>query len=359
MIRQIKCERVRELLSEYIDGVLEWHLSEIIDDHLLTCHNCAEELRSLEKLVNTLNNLKKVEAPEDFVEKVHERIKPKTSFFDIIFNLFLSLIGTVRDFFTMPRLKLSFQFAAATVMVILTVFSVKELTKQPSHMPSESKKADFEGLVEKSGKDAYLPVEDAYTPPERDWEDSSIERENDLNETIESRVFIIALVINTEALDQPIHQFSERQREVGKKKASASGNERFSMNNRSLSEAMKSKNQAPPPQPMKLTKEERKRKQVHVGSAAPKDETVVSPWHSTVTKIQNLIESVEGSVTTFSYDEHSSMPQVIHALIPARNFTLFLEKLKDIGMLKETLPHVPEQGDLSIPIAIELFFSEK
>jgi len=71
------CEKIRELFSEYIDGVLDKANTDLVEEHLSKCEACREELNKLIKMLGVLKNLKKEDTPPDFLETLQERIRQR------------------------------------------------------------------------------------------------------------------------------------------------------------------------------------------------------------------------------------------------------------------------------------------
>ncbi len=71
------CEKIRELFSEYIDGVLDKANTDLVEEHLSKCEACREELNKLIKMLEILKNLKKEDTPPNFLETLHERIRQR------------------------------------------------------------------------------------------------------------------------------------------------------------------------------------------------------------------------------------------------------------------------------------------
>jgi len=70
----MECSRFKELFSDHIDGTLDEQTRRMLEGHLAVCEHCAEELRELRACVSALGSLEKVQAPADFLHRVHERI---------------------------------------------------------------------------------------------------------------------------------------------------------------------------------------------------------------------------------------------------------------------------------------------
>jgi len=79
------CEKIRELFSEYIDGVLDKANTDLVEEHLSKCEPCRKELNKLIKMLEILKNLKKEDTPPDFLETLQERIRQRKAL-----NIFLN-----------------------------------------------------------------------------------------------------------------------------------------------------------------------------------------------------------------------------------------------------------------------------
>jgi len=88
----MKCAGIKQLLSEYIDGVLDAQTRTGIKEHIATCAGCQKEMEELKVLVEDLGSLKHAKAPDDFLDRLHERIEPRSGFGKII-KRYLFLCG--------------------------------------------------------------------------------------------------------------------------------------------------------------------------------------------------------------------------------------------------------------------------
>lgn len=69
----MNCERVRELLSDYLNGDLPLPERVLLEQHIETCSSCRAELRKLEKVRSILVSFPVVEPPPDFARRVLAR----------------------------------------------------------------------------------------------------------------------------------------------------------------------------------------------------------------------------------------------------------------------------------------------
>ena len=121
----MECVRAKELLSEYVDGILDETTKERLGVHLSGCKNCRHDLDALKKMMTELNRLEPVKPPLDFLDRIHERLEPSTGFFAILKKLFFPL-----------RIKLPLELAAAAAVALIIVGVIRiqnnqTVTRQP------------------------------------------------------------------------------------------------------------------------------------------------------------------------------------------------------------------------------------
>ncbi|HAV43193.1 TPA: hypothetical protein DCX15_04185 [bacterium] len=121
----MECKEIRELLSPYLDGILEWQEREKIEDHLKLCPKCQEELNALKKTVDLLSSLEEVEPPPHLLERVKEKIQTESPL-----KRFLEVL-------TIPRWKIPVEaMGLAAVFLLIIIIGPKVYFK--SIRPSET-----------------------------------------------------------------------------------------------------------------------------------------------------------------------------------------------------------------------------
>lgn len=115
------CDRVRNLLSAYMDGYLSPEETERVKTHLEECQRCREELDSLQATVDLVRCLPIVTAPRSF-EVAVPRLIPRPAFF-----------GTLRLATAVAAVFLAFFFTADVTH--LFVESVPTQVCQPEVTP--------------------------------------------------------------------------------------------------------------------------------------------------------------------------------------------------------------------------------
>lgn len=306
----MECKEIKKLLSEYIDDTLDMQMKMLIEEHLATCKACSEELVSLKAYIKELSSLKEVEAPEDFLEKVHERVEQRFKFEKIMRKLFFPI-----------RIKVPLKLVAvvATVLLAIAITNMIQPIRRILYVPLAPETAKIgkkrieeykELALEKGVAKPVAVSEELITPPSR--KEKPIE---------------LALLIRPE---EPAITSRLKQTIYAKRPAET---------------------------------EERKMKEVERTTKALVDEEVIdkdiialpSPYLTeALSKVKNLIELVEGKVISVKYEKETNLPQYITTQIPAINYSTFLEKLGQFGDLQKPLPSEAAKGKESLRLRIKL-----
>ncbi|QZY56577.1 DUF4349 domain-containing protein [Crassaminicella profunda] len=70
----MRCTEMEEMISLYIDDLLDEHTKEMMDDHLKECLKCRSEYETLMKHIHLCNELPMVDLPEGFENDLHESL---------------------------------------------------------------------------------------------------------------------------------------------------------------------------------------------------------------------------------------------------------------------------------------------
>lgn len=71
----MRCHEAQELMSEYIDGVLDPSDQERVDRHIQGCPECRSELDALKMVVDLVRDLPLVEPPQEFRPELRKRLE--------------------------------------------------------------------------------------------------------------------------------------------------------------------------------------------------------------------------------------------------------------------------------------------
>ncbi len=70
----MRCQKIKQLLSPYIDLVLSEEEKTRVEEHLADCESCRQELTELKNTVKSIRDMEKLQAPSEFINELHERL---------------------------------------------------------------------------------------------------------------------------------------------------------------------------------------------------------------------------------------------------------------------------------------------
>ena len=341
----MECARVKELLSEYIDGSLDALVGAAVKDHVSICNGCKEELASLSAMVEELGSLEPVKAPADFLEKIHERMEPRFRLYRILRKLFVPF-----------HIKIPLELAAAATMAILVlavlniqqtekiaqipkVATYEKAAEEPSvvRLQPVFKKKEVKGsgqvleeapeklsdsknimmarksrakLLKPASESEFatpLPVLDKVKVKQDFWEKEPIE---------------LVLLLKTEFIDSvyvAMDADSSRERDVIADEKESTFKSSF----------------------------ERK---VTAGQ--------IAPAANLLNKVKNLIGLVDGRVLSEEYERQTEQLQSIHAEFTAKQYEIFCEKLTRFAALQKPPPALSDKDRETIRVRIRFKSSE-
>jgi hypothetical protein len=347
----MRCARVRRLLFDYIDGILDKKTAEKVRSHLKVCEECARELETYRAYREKISLLRDVHAPEGFLAGVKDRIRstkdrniPKER---------------IRLFF--PRYKLPLEFAGALAVVLIAVVIFRHIEpeqKRPS-LPviPQTKTEQTPQPSETAGETVEELKKDKAPPPE------AMDNESALSDIQTTRRQEPSPVLKKAApfkeAKAPTEQESGFQGAMkAPEPAAAIDMEAMQAspgaavrNDRLL---LSSSPETPVaveltlfvPQPseevLKATAKKELRAQKAVTSEA--DETVSElqkedvPLDTLEKKIRSLSEVLGGMVISIEYVTGRELPRWISVQIPAGRYDDLLEGLSVLGELKTPAP---------------------
>ena len=106
------CTQVKNLLSDYADGLLDEETRAAFEGHLSSCPECRKEAKALQSLIQDLRSLPPVAPPADFLRQLHKRMEQPSRFRQIMEKLFFPI-----------KFKIPLEIAGAALAALL-VFSV-------------------------------------------------------------------------------------------------------------------------------------------------------------------------------------------------------------------------------------------
>ncbi|MBP1741533.1 MAG: hypothetical protein H6Q48_3826 [Deltaproteobacteria bacterium] len=322
------CSEIRDLLSEYMDDVLDAKAKALADEHLRTCPACRQELDSLKAVVKGLGSLEGVKAPAHFLDQLHKRMERP------------SKLSKIREWLFYPlRVKIPLQLAGAAVAALI-IFSILPLQQSSLKMPSkweQEKKAEdpayyrdetkemnsagrSEALVQKAAPGGLAREKDTGKPAERP-----------------------EALVRKAAIPEPAKATREvalnLKRQVRAKTADAEHDAVQAPAAPAVQEVQKHKLAAGSPH-----QEDKKQEEL-------KKET------QSVLSITKAVEAARGKVLSVDYNLQTGLPESVNAEMPAAEISLLYEKLKELGDLQVPPETGAEQDSGLVPIRIRLILS--
>ncbi|MBA7697228.1 hypothetical protein ES703_105888 [subsurface metagenome] len=329
----MECAEIEKFLSEYIDGFLDRETKDLVENHLRTCKVCREELASLRAIVKELGSLEPVEAPADFLDKVHERIEQPSRFSKILRGLFVP-----------TRIKIPFQLAtaAATAVLVFSLFNLMQPEKPMVGVPSDSGPIR---TADKTGVDSIEPA-----PEKEIYESKPVLKEARLPQKFtEKKPIQLVLLLKGEMIGAARAPHAATEPPAGESEVRSIEKEKVGADE--VSTRKLAKQAAPKP---RLTADWHKQEQRSVPvpdeeKPGVKDEAARPSIHfgEAPSKVIKLIELVDGEVIT-------DRLQSITAQIPAKNYHSFLDKLNQLGALQSPFPTMLAEDQGMIQIRIQL-----
>jgi hypothetical protein len=329
----MECAEIEKFLSEYIDGFLDRETRDLVENHLRTCKACREELASLRAVVKELGSLEPVEAPADFLDKVHERIEQPSRFSKILRGLFVP-----------TRIKIPFQLAtaAATAVLVFSLFNLMQPEKQMVGVPSDSGPIR---TADKTGVDSIEPA-----PGKEIYESKPVLKEARLPQKFaEKKPIQLVLLLKGEMIGTARAPHEATEPPAGEKEKARAGE----VSTKKLT------GQAAPKAGFTADWHEQEQRSVPVPDEerpGVKDEAARPSVHfgEAPSKVVKLIELVDGEVITEVYEREAGRPKFITAQIPAKNYHFFLDKLNQLGTLQPPFPTMLAEDQEMIQIQIQL-----
>jgi len=373
----MECKKTRGLLSEYIDGTLDVKARKTVDDHLKTCKGCKEELGALKACISEVSSLKGVKAPDDFMERVHQRIEERFVFKNILRKLFIPL-----------QVKIPLEVAAvvATVLLVVHITNRIQPIREVRFRSVVDEVSELEkGIAVEEPLGVVGKLQDGSAAPKKAPEPAGARTREELGEverlahkkavsksvpvpeaikevaTAGEEPIELALLIKTE---EPIWNkfFGEIGLEMKAKKEAEiapadtetiqvvkTGAREYDKEDL-LDRRKKRAEEKRPGLPDTISYE----------VAIEKDTKALSSPHldEVISRIRNLTELVEGEVVNIEYLEDTSLPYIISVDIPAAKTGTFIERIGEIGSLKEDVPLKIERDKETVSLRIRLIPSE-
>lgn len=334
----MKCAGIKELFSEYVDGVLDSDTKEQVEEHVLQCTVCRQALEELKALVGELRAVEPVKAPGDFLDRLHERIEPRFGFGNIIKTLFVPM-----------RIKIPVQLVTATATAVL-VFSIINLQQPEKQFPEKLLK-DAPMISEKEESKPELMKEPTEPLPERKRyapksayqktvvhkKQKTTKAKNIASKGLKKEKAVeLALVLKTDTYRKPALKNTPLKASPPVESSEVLDEEEKAHTRYSSRSRIAVKTVAKKEVVAGAVKKDKKAKTpLPAQPSALKEEAGVpeADIDKITKKLKKLIKDLNGEIKSIEYDNKTGHPIFLSAMIPADKYTAFYEKLKEMGAL--------------------------
>ena len=353
----MKCAGIKQLLSEYVDGVLDAQTKEHLEEHISTCVGCREELQELKALVGELRAVEPVKAPDDFLDRLHERIEPRFSFGAILKTLFVPM-----------RIKIPVQLVTVTATGVL-VFSIINLhqpekqfpQKLPKNAPMISEKEEVKSELMKEETEP-LPGKKIYAPKPASqktiaYKKSKTRKDKDiaLKRLKTEKTIELALVLKTDTSRKPALKITPLKAAPPVESSEVHGKETKGYTRSSLQSRMAGKAATNEKEVADTVKKDKKAKTPLPAQPSALKEEAGEPESDVdkiTKKLKKLIKDLKGEIKSIEYDNKKGHQIFLSVVVPADKYTAFYEKLKEMGALNGPAPALNEKKKEMIKVEL-------
>jgi hypothetical protein len=294
-----ECPYIKQLLSEYIDGALDALKMTAVREHMNVCGDCRREHEVLKYLISRMGNIKTVKAPDNFLEKFHDRIKS-----DSVFDRIRKILSSIR--ISTPVELAAFAATAAFILFFFNFFTLEE-----------------KGVSNKSGNENIELAMDQGTSPAQNAPDQRpavkpVESPSSVIQIKKQQIpIMLALSLTTEEESVPIPSQSV---------SFGSSGAGFTADDLGIWQSETGNTSTRRIQPDDVNQ-----------------------------KIDDIIKSVEGKLIFRQVDAQTGYPTGLKLDIPAINYSRFISRIEKLGSLKAAAPDLPDGSEgASILIQMEL-----
>ncbi len=339
----MECPEIKELLSEYVDGVLDSEKSARVARHLESCADCRDELDALGRVIRSLGSMGVMKAPDGFMEEVHQRIERRSR---------LSRIS--RSLFVPFRVKIPIQVASlatACILVLLIFHNMRTSEEVTNLMQEPGREVAAEKAMEAAPEPAKLGKGSKRRP-------TLLKAENIQKKKAEKP---IELALRVSKGSEYAFSRQEKPAPAAEKRLARSNGKRKqrypdeTSGAKAPEEALSQKSSsreadlAEKPASMPAADAE-KQTADRAGLAIPGDYSKLSA------EMKRWTLEAGGRILNTGYEEVTGRPASFYVEIPAGQLAAFLEKLSGIGSLETGVPASPRRTGEMVRLDIRLTY---
>lgn len=324
----MKCDEIKTLLDEYLDGTLPEDIRETVKKHVQACPECKEELRFLKQYMKSVKTIATVKAPDDFLEELHRRINAPAR------------TGIIQKLFVPVKIKVPLEAAAVAALAVTGMLLFRPFATEIAEQKSG----------EPASRTAHLE--------EKDWREKSLARREkpSIHAADKDRTVV------EEAESTADVKVATATRDDSLKKREASRGEQMEI---TLFLKQNTVSMAPPEMQDSVMSREKADTEQRKGLSSAKKEKPAAERimgsapagksQASTGSIAELAQSLDGRVIKKVVDEKTKADRQVVVEIPSRNYGQFMKGLSDMGEIqKQSKTDVPRQkGNIQIRMNIQ------
>ncbi|OHD66799.1 MAG: hypothetical protein A2176_10020 [Spirochaetes bacterium RBG_13_51_14] len=306
----MRCRHVNILLADYRDKNLSSQDMASVKEHLAQCAGCREEYQFLKKYRNGIDAFPVLDPPDNFLEKIHERITAGER------------RGLIRKLFYPLKIKLPLEAAGVLALTLIIAFIYRPFAVNRMAYRAEETAAPAASTVQPEPKKTH---------PEGDFDRSTatVKRDDEIR-------------AKERAPAPHVAESAVREEPYKAEITLALRLNRVSINVPSVGESFQAKNLTEAGEPRAASEKDATSDKKEKSSAelsrgpfpAPRDQPEVDG-------IAALAKSLAGKVVKTTYDEKTGFHRQVIVEIPARNYDQFLTGLRADWIVHKQSPAGP------------------
>jgi len=364
----MKCAGIKQLLSEYIDGVLDADTKAQLEKHISTCAGCQQKLQELKILVEEIRGMEQLKAPDDFLYRLNERIELRFSLGKIMKTLFVPI-----------KIKIPIQLVTVTATAVL-VFSVIHLQQPVMQLSDAPMVSEEEELKQEVMKEPVKPTPDRKifvqkpvstktvahkkqkTTKAKDVALKGLRMEKATDKKSfastmqkEKRTIELALVLKTGEPGRADLQFAPEEKAHLPERGEASDEESKAYLGSSSRSRIAGKAAAKEEVVAGAVKKDKKAETTLRAQPSALKEEAGKPEldvDKITEKLKKLVKDLDGEIKSIEYDNKTGHAISLTVEIPDDKYPVFYGELKEMGALHGPAPAVNEKTKEMIKIRL-------
>lgn len=344
----MKSRHVRDKLSEYIDGMLNEKEASAVKEHLDLCLDCMEAYEEMVKIIGHMTEMEKLETPESFLERVHERMEKQSSLQRLIKGLFFPL-----------KIKVPLELAGVAAAALLVIYIVGIRGKQHIYELAYVQRSPSPAMLKEQASDIGSEVDEATPPIKKVQPESELEEENESKKR-DKRIGVEKTVVPRE---KDLSALAPQE----KKMEDRVETEEAMPRDKILQERKERR-----PEPQKDVIED----EAHIEAETPrvamaqrreepalelvdkeKGELEKDAFTKPITReqyVQDIIVGLGGKIIESEHDEDTKVLESITIEIPANNYPKLIQILEERGDILKPYPAIKEKDQKTVRIRLRL-----